>query len=785
MAFFQRFCCLKILLMFLLFAFSHPLKAQILNLEQDTYGLSMGSAVVAIAGGTHAIEWNPAGIARSNVPMAQLGFGFDPYLSSFQFNTSVLYPLPDGTVFALSQFSDFPNASGSNSTYVGSVALPLNSSRDLLVGFNLKYLVLGSVSGLNQNGRGLGLDLGLSYDLRNPQGTIASFALAIKDVDTEIRFDNNDEQPLARTFVLGAAYQNIPDMRIEMDYDIIDQTLLDTSLHNRLRVGVERFFGQRFYSVRLGYDDLFNNDGYFTFGAGYHPSQPYEISYALRASTNNEGLAHYISFVYRFDDFVKKEPPAAKISPIESSSEINIGEISKLTEIQPTLGKPVSTVPLHKMNIQVEPSVFSPNGRQKTITVSFPEDQSKDIARWILVFRSEDQKNIRSIGGTGALQPTILWDGKDDDGNQPKDGKYQVVLRTYDKNNNLLSDDFESVELVTVISHLVMQANNVYFSNHQTKKIKSQLSFNILSSAPIELQNWKFQVIDATSTKSVFSKKGKFQLPKLINWNGRGLNYKPVPDGDYQCVFTALDKAGNTLTDTVKVVICSIPPSIKLEPENDLIDLKPGKVFNFNLSATDSIGIKNWIINLVDENKQEIKSFAGDGEPPKNITWDGHTTQGQAIDAGSLVKVVFSATDKAGNVTITKPTSLQVDYHPSSAAEQLSINLTTVYFGPMSSVLAEKSKKDIEKATSSVQNYITKSNIIVKGYVDSSETGDLIALSHNRALAVKKFLIKSLKIPENEIVAVGYANKETLSPQAVNPTESNQRQAIIMLATQQ
>src|SRR5579859_3423884 len=100
-----RWCCF-----FLCFHAWRPALALDPLFEQDAYGLSMGGAVAAIAGGTHAIQWNPAGIARASVPMAQLGLGLNPNSSEFLFNTSVLYPFPDGTVFALSQFSDFPNS---------------------------------------------------------------------------------------------------------------------------------------------------------------------------------------------------------------------------------------------------------------------------------------------------------------------------------------------------------------------------------------------------------------------------------------------------------------------------------------------------------------------------------------------------------------------------------------------------------------------------------------------------------------------------------------------------
>src|SRR5579863_727371 len=80
--FFQRYW------LCLFFLASQPLFALDPQSEQDAYGLGMGSAVAAIAGGTHAIEWNPAGVARATVPMAQMGLGFDPSTTDFQLNTS-------------------------------------------------------------------------------------------------------------------------------------------------------------------------------------------------------------------------------------------------------------------------------------------------------------------------------------------------------------------------------------------------------------------------------------------------------------------------------------------------------------------------------------------------------------------------------------------------------------------------------------------------------------------------------------------------------------------------
>ncbi len=744
----------------------------------------MGSAVAAIAGGTHAIEWNPAGVARATVPMAQLGLGFDPASQDFQLNTSVLYPVQDGTVFVLSQFSDFPKSPISMTTYIGTIALPLNSSKDFLAGLNLKYLALSTLDGAAiQNGQGFGLDLGLAYDLRSPQGTIASFALAIKDLNTEVRFNDNLDQPVTRTFVLGAAYENIPDTRIEMDYDIIDQTLQNTDLHNRLRLGGERFFDDRFYSIRFGYDDLFNDDGYFSLGAGYHPNQPYEITYSFRISSNTSQFSNFLSFVYRFDNLNKNEA-AVEAPSSASSSVIDLGVTSALIEPSASTGKPISAIPLQKMSILADPAVFSPSGEQKITTISFPNDQSSNVARWIVTIQSSDQKIVRRLGGTGPLLPSFVWDGLDEDGKSVRDGNYRIGLKTFNKKNDLLSDDSVQVQILSLRSHFSIEASETYFSNHSTKYPKKELVFTVNPSGPSEVQSWHFEISSTQTHQVVFEKNGKVRLPKSIKWNGRNSEKISVPDGSYFCQLTASDAAGNSLkADEVQIFIHNTPPELAFQGEDSLIDFSSPKEFHFNVQTADTSGIENWKLELLDENQQTLKMIRGQGQPPKELSWDGKTDNGQAVEPGSFVHGIFSVTDKAGNSARSDPVPLQVDYRPPSNQEQLTLNLTTVNFDLSSFRLTDVGKKEIEKSADSIKAYIHKSILVVKGYSSSTESGDLVSLSHARALEVKKYLVKTLGVSADNIYAVGYSARPSTKSTPNSPVEDTQGKAILTLIT--
>lgn len=752
------------------------------SLEQDPYLLSMGSAAAAVAGGTHAIQLNPAGIARAAAPLAQMGLGYDMDSKVFLFNTSILYPFQDGTVFALSQYSDFPAAPGSMTTYIGSVGLPLNSTKDFLLGLNLKYTALAAQIGPDlETGRGLGIDFGLTYDLRRPQGTIASFAAAIKDAGAQIRFSNNDEQPVTRTFILGAAYQEIQDTRIEMDLDLIDQTVQNSTLHNRLRLGAERFFGERFYSVRLGYDDLFNSDGYFTLGAGYHPDKPFEVSYAFRASTSGPSLSHFLSFIYRFDDLGKAPKAKDEVPETASSPEINIGTVTALTE--PPIGKPVSGIPLRKMTIQADPTVFSPKGKQKTTSLSFPGAKPNDVSRWLIELRSSSKKTVRRIAGTGPLLPAVVWDGMGEDGRQVPDGKYQVLLKTFDRKGELLSDDNETVEVVSARSRFEIQSNVSYFSNRASRRGKGEIQFTIFPGGPSEVQSWEFEISEASSNKVVYSAQGHEKLPKTLKWNGKDLNKESAGDGNYLCLLIAQDRAGNALkTDALQIVLDSTPPELMMKGEDAMADFSSKKNYRFQLNSADSSGIQEWNLSLAGEDSRALKSFTGTGQPPREIPWDGSLAAGKTVEPGSLLKATFSATDRAGNLRTTDPQSLQVDFKPSQANEQMTLSLTTVYFDAQSSVLSEAGKKELEKAASSIRPYLNKSTLVIKAYAAPTETGDLIVLSHNRAVEVKKFLVKSLSLSPENVYAVGYSTKDPAKSTG-GAVGDNHRRAVVTLTT--
>jgi hypothetical protein len=60
-------------------------------------------------------------------------------------------------------------------------------------------------------------------------------------------------------------------------------------------------------------------------------------------------------------------------------------------------------------------------------------------------------------------------------------------------------------------------------------------------------------------------------------------------------------------------------------------------------------GIDRWRLVVADSRGQTVRTFEGNGTPPKEIVWDGRAADGSFVTPGVTYSYVFEAKDKAGN----------------------------------------------------------------------------------------------------------------------------------------
>ena len=758
-----------------------PSLAMDLRLDQDAWSFGMGGATAAVGGGTHSFFINPAGTDRATVPMAQLdgvwrsnGFPHGAHLV-------VLFPTDDATVFGLGVAQDSKTGAYRNRLLQVSAARPLITSRYLTGGVALKLLESSLDDEPVQKAHGFSMDLGLTYDKPLRNGDTLSFGLVVRDASGTLRFNDHHEDTLTRVFTLAAAYQRNPLMRFETDFDLVDRGDSRSDMKSRMRLGVERFCVRRHISVRAGFDDVFSSTGSLTAGAGYHPDRPYEIQAGLGLSEKDQSLSGSFSVVYRLDGWKGRDRVGEKVADIDLAA----GE-----EGEPGLrneGRPVSPVPVRRMEFSVDPPVISPDGdgQNDAATLKITGLQEDYYSRWEWVLNHEGETGaFRAFSGNGTPPNTLVWDGMDEEGHPAPDGRYEIILRVYNRESYVAAQDIQHIEVRTGVLHLALHAVTKAFSPGSLLA-KNRVSFQVTTDAGNRLARWEFSVNDAQTQSLVYVMRGVGHPPRSIVWRGLDTRGTTAPEAVYLCSLSAQDKGGKVLkSDPVTVAVDMTPPLVSFETQQQLVDL-PGGTADFRLGAEDANGIAAWKLVILDESGNPYRTEKGIGVPPVRWAWDGMGDRGgESAKPGDYFTLYLEATDAAGNEAKSKAIALQAKPVSSASGQtQMSLNLTTVFFEADSAVLDEESVRNLRGAIESIRPYIDKSSLVVKGCAAPGETGDLTKLSHERAAAVRDFLAQGLKIDPSRIQTAGMGTQEPLMVSGGAAPPDRQRRVWVALTT--
>jgi len=81
-------------------------------------------------------------------------------------------------------------------------------------------------------------------------------------------------------------------------------------------------------------------------------------------------------------------------------------------------------------------------------------------------------------------------------------------------------------------------------------------------------------------------------------------------------------------------------------PRPWLDEFRTGPVARFKPEVS---GVERWSLEVADSRGKTVAKFGGEGKPPKELTWDGTTTDGTPARSDLTYSYVLNASDKAGN----------------------------------------------------------------------------------------------------------------------------------------
>jgi hypothetical protein len=122
------------------------------------------------------------------------------------------------------------------------------------------------------------------------------------------------------------------------------------------------------------------------------------------------------------------------------------------------------------------------------------------------------------------------------------------------------------------------------------------------------------------------------------------LNPSEVKGLDFGTAADVLDRTSPDLTSQFLAVSATGRSPYTARPW--LRQFASGAVARFQPAVR---GTERWKLSVADSRGQTVAHFGGQGDPPKEIVWDGRSVSGAPVTPGITYSYVFEAVDKAGN----------------------------------------------------------------------------------------------------------------------------------------
>jgi flagellar hook assembly protein FlgD len=288
------------------------------------------------------------------------------------------------------------------------------------------------------------------------------------------------------------------------------------------------------------------------------------------------------------------------------------------------------------ISLSTDIPAFSPNGDgiKDEITLVPEVKVTAGIEKWTLTIRDSAGAGRRTFTGDEVTPPSIMFDGRDDDGALLPDGYYRGSLNVVYRNGHTPTADSADFLLRVTPPSAEVIARYKEFSPDGVGR-KTTLPVDQTGSEEIL---WEGFIANADG-RTVKSMRWDEKAPKGFIWDGRDDEGKIVPDGTYVYRLACTDPAGNSISVSLDGIVVNTVPT----PASLSIDLaafspngdgnKDSLRFTLNVPVTE--GIEKWTLVVNGADKKSKRRFTGDSMIPEIIAFDGRDDVGTMLPEGT------------------------------------------------------------------------------------------------------------------------------------------------------
>ena len=368
----------------------------------------------------------------------------------------------------------------------------------------------------------------------------------------------------------------------------------------------------------------------------------------------------------------------------------------------------------------------------------------------------------------------IVWDGKDAKNAASPDGSYDYIVFGKDLAGNKTIMAIKNINLSTANYSVFIALDKPGISpnndgNSDSVKITPTFS---------ETAGIKKITFTVTDDKGNTVRKMEFTAPPVnLTWDGKDDKGMNVPDGKYYFVLDAEYANGNNpKSEKHPVIVDTVPPTVaaQYDPPSPFSPDQDGDkdIIKIKLTVDDPQGVKKWKMVIYDPDNRPFKTFAGDGPPAPEFSWDGRSDNGELVESAQDYKVKITLEDNIGNkITDKERPPMSVDILVEMTPEGLKIRVSSIEFETGKAALTKNAKLILDRVAEILKKY-SSYHIQIQGHTDNTGTYEINKpLSEARAEAVKKYLVTK-GIAADRMTTVGFADTK---PVADNGTPEGKR----------
>jgi outer membrane protein OmpA-like peptidoglycan-associated protein len=385
-------------------------------------------------------------------------------------------------------------------------------------------------------------------------------------------------------------------------------------------------------------------------------------------------------------------------------------------------------------------------------------------ADWTAVIGTPGGELEVDLAAQGIMGPEIetTWDGTDLEGNEVPDGEYSLQLRAMDRAGNV-----GTTRELSVVKDTSPKPIDLIIDGDVVFPTRDGADTDVTIRPQYEVEEYiddfllEIRNADGELVRSVYRNEPLDEF----TWSGRNNAGGTVAEGEYTVDFQIIYYNGDqpritgvgpiyveAPTGDMRNLEMSVAP-LPFSPDDDGVN----DTLRIQLRVPGALSVQQWSVHIADPMTNGFKNWSGDGNPPRTLTWNGLSDDGELVQSAVDYVATFRVVDARGNefeVERIIPTDILV----MREGDRLRIRIPSIHFAAFTADLfdVEIDQQDenfrILRRLATVLDRYPDYEILIEGHanhilfenerskrMEQQET--LIPLSRNRAQEVKQGLI--------------------------------------------